>query len=60
MLRAIWYHLCYLKKYQKRHGGVLLSVLQAVTVLKVTRLQCFFSRFLNYTNGTESRKASHI
>ena len=49
MFCEIWYQ--QFKKCEK-HGGVLLLVkLQAFT--------CFFSRFLDCTNGTKSRKASH-
>ena len=41
-------------------GGVLLLVkLQPATLLKATLLYGCFSRFLNYTNGIKSRKASH-
>ena len=50
---AIWYHLYNLKNVT--HGGMLLLVkLQA----EVTLLHGCFSRFLNCTNGTKSRKAS--
>ena len=46
------------KKCKNTHGEVLLLVkLQA---LKVTLPYCCFLRFLNCTNGTKSRKASHI
>ena len=43
------------------HGGVLLLVNLQVhaTLLKVTLLQGRLSRFLNCTNDTKSRKASH-
>ena len=46
-------------------GGVLLLVkLQAEvklqTLLKVTLLHGRFSRFLNFTNGTKSRKVSQL
>ena len=45
---TIWYHLYNLKNVKNTHGGVLLLIkLQAV------------SRFLNCTNGTKSRNASH-
>ena len=48
-------------KSENIHGGVLLLVkLQAATLLKTTHLHGCFSRFLNCTNGTKSRKASHI
>ena len=43
---AIWYHLYNLKK--------------PATLLKLTLLHGCFSRFLNCTNGTKSRNASHI
>ena len=52
------------KKLECTHEGVLLLVkLQAksfTTLLKVTLLHGCFSRFLNCTNGTKSRKTSHI
>ena len=60
---VIWYHLYNLKKVKNTHERVLLLVkLQAKpgTLLKVTLRHGFFSRFLNCTNGTESRKASYI
>ena len=62
MLCAIWFHFYILKNVKNTHGGVLLSVkLQApATLLKVTLLHGHFSRFLNCTNGTKSRNASHI
>ena len=34
-------------------------VMQSATLLKVTLLHDCFSRFLNCTNGTKSRNASH-
>ena len=34
--------------------------LQPATLLKVTLMHECFSRFLNCTNGTKSRKASHM
>ena len=47
------------KKRENTHGVVLLLVkLQAL--LKVTLIHECFSRFLNCTNGTKLRKASHI
>ena len=52
-----------LKNAKSTHGGVLILVkLQAsdVTLLKLTLLHGCFSRFLNCTNGTKSRNASHI
>ena len=36
------------------------SRLKLATLLKVTLLHGCFSRYLNCTNGTKSRKASHI
>ena len=54
MLRAIWCHFYNFKNVKNTHGGVfLLEKLQA----KVTLLHGCFSRFLNCTNGTKSRKA---
>ena len=41
------------KKREKHHGGALLF-------LKTTLLHGHFSRFLNCTNGTKSRKAPHF
>ena len=70
----IWYH-SYNSKNEKREnslGGVLFLVkLQAKvklqklqvklqTLLKVTLLHGRFSRFLNFTNGTKSRKVSQL
>ena len=49
---AICYHLYNLKSVKKTHGGVLLLV----KLLKVTLLHGCFSRFLNCTNGTKSRR----
>ena len=62
MLCTIWSHFYILKNVKNTHGGVLLSVkLQApATLLKVTLLHWHFSRFLNCTNDTKSRNASHI
>ena len=53
ILCAIWYHLYNFKKREKTHGGVLLLV-------KVILFHECFSRLLNCTNGTRSRKSSHI
>ena len=50
---AIWYYLYNLKNVKNAHGGVLL--LHGVTLSH----RCF-SRFLNFTNGTKSRKTAHI
>ena len=62
---VIWYHMYNLKNVKNTHGGVVLSVklqalLQVSTLLRVTLLHWCFSRFLNCTNGTKSRKASQI
>ena len=54
---AIWNNLYNLKNVKNIHGGVLLLV---ATLLKVTLLHGCFSRFLNCTDGTKSRKTSHI
>ena len=56
MLCAIWYHLYNLKNAKSTHGGKLILI----KLLRVTLLHGCFSRFLNCTNGTKSRKASHI
>ena len=53
--------ICTIKKNVKStHGGVLLLVKKPATLLKLALLHGCFSRFLNCTNGTKSRKASHI
>ena len=61
---AIWDHLYNLKNVKSTHGGVLILVkvagLKPPTLLKLTLLPGCFSRFLNCTNGTKSRNASHI
>ena len=49
---VIWYHLFNLKNLKNTHGGVLLFV--------VTLLHGCFSRFLNCTDHTKSRKTSHM
>ena len=54
MLCAIWYHLYYLKNVKYTYGG------KPATLLKVTLLHGCFSCFLNCTNGTKSRKESHM
>ena len=62
MFCALWYHLYNLKNMKNTHGGVLLLVkLQALACnfLKVTLHGCFL-HFLNCTNGTKLRNASHI
>ena len=53
MFCAIWYHLYNLKNVKNSHGGVILLVKLAV-------LRSCFSCFLNCTNGTKLRKASHM
>ena len=50
---VIWYHLHNLKNVKNTHEGVLL-------LAKLTFLHGCFSRFLNCTNGTKSRKTSHL
>ena len=50
MCCAVWYHLYNYKNVKNPHGGA----------LKVTLLYGCFSRFLNCTNGTKSRRTSHI
>ena len=50
MLRKIWYHLHNLKNVINTYGRV----------LKATLLYWNFSRFLNCTNGTKSRKVSQM
>ena len=60
MLCAIWYHLCNLKNVKKTHGGVLCLVKLQAPALKVKLLHGCFLCFLNCTNGTKSRKASHM
>ena len=57
---AIWYHLHNLKNGENNHRGVLLLVKLQATLLKLTLLQGFFSRFLNCTNGNKLRKASNM
>ena len=52
---TIWCHLYNLKHAKNTHGGVLLK---PATLLKVTLLHGCFSRVLNCTNDTKSRKAS--
>ena len=58
---AIWCHLYNLKTMTNIHERVLLFVkfrLKPATLLKVTILHGYFSRFLNCTNDTKSCKAS--
>ena len=53
-----------LKTWKNTHGEVLLLSKVAgwkpATLLKVTLLDGYFSRFLNYTNSTKSRKTLHL
>ena len=57
MLSEIWYHMLYnLKNMKNTHG----TEIQLETLLKVTLLHGCFLRFSSRTNGTKSRKASHI
>ena len=42
------------------HGEVLFKLQASALLKKKTLLHGCFSRFLNCTNGTKSRKASHI
>ena len=49
---------CAIWNVKNSHGGVLLSL--ATLLLKVTLLHGCFSRFLDCTNGTKLRNASHI
>ena len=59
MFCPIWYHFYNLRNVKNAHGGVLVSVKLQAFSLKVTLLHGYFSRFLNCTNGTNSRNASH-
>ena len=52
---AIWYHRYNLQNVKSTHGGVLIFA----TLLKLTLLHWYFSRFLNCTNGTK-RTTHHI
>ena len=57
MLCPIWHHLYILKNVKNTHGGVLLLVtLQDF----LTLFHGCFLRFLNCTNDTKSRNASHM
>ena len=55
---AIWYHLYNLKTVKNTHGGMLLLV--KVILVQVITLHGCFSRFLNCTNDTKSRKTSQL
>ena len=60
-LCAMRNHLYNLKNVKNTHSAVLLLVnLQPETLLKLTLFHGCFSRFLICTNGTKSRKASHL
>ena len=56
ILFTIWYHLYNLKSVKNTHRRVF--ILKAATLIKVTLLHGYFSRFLNCTNSTKSRKTS--
>ena len=60
MLCAIWYHLHSSKNVKNTHGGELLLVKTLAFLLKVTLIHGCFLCFLNCTNSTKLRKASHI
>ena len=63
VLCAIGYHLHNLKNAKDTHGRKLLSVKtqdKTCNVTKSNTLSWVFSTFLNCTNGTNLRKASHI
>ena len=63
VLCAIDYHLHNLKNAKDTHGRKLLSVKtqdKTCNVTKSNTLSWVFSTFLNCTNGTNLRKASHI
>ena len=49
-----------LKKREEHPWRSITFIKVAGSLLKVTLLHRCFSRFLNYTNGTKSRNASHI
>ena len=60
---TISYHLYNLKNVKNTHGRVLILVklqAEALTLLELTLLHGYFSRFLNCTNGTKSRNAQHL
>ena len=59
---SIWYHLYNLKNLKNTHGGVLLLVKLQTSACNFTKSNAppwVFSRFLNCTNSTKSRIASH-
>ena len=57
-LCTIWYHLYNLKNMKNTHGGK--SKAAAATSLKGILLRGCFSRFLNCSNDSKSRKASQM
>ena len=61
---TIWYHLNNFKNVKNTHGRVLLLVKLLAKACKFTKSitppWMFFTFFLNCTNGTKLRKASHI
>ena len=57
MLCTIWDHLYNLRNIKTPMEE---CYFHPATLLKVTLLHGCFSRFLNCTNGTESRKTSHM
>ena len=60
---AIWYHLHNLKNVKSTHGGVLLLIMLQAFACNFTKSNTppwVFSRLLSRTNGTKSRKASHV
>ena len=62
-LCTIWYHLCNLKNVKNTHGTVILLFKLKVEVCNFTKSITFswmFFTFLNCTNGTKLRKASHL
>ena len=54
---AIWYHFYNLKNVKNTHGGVL--ILKPATLLKLTLLHGFFSRF-KIVQIVPNRNASHL
>ena len=51
---------CVQFKKRKKHPWRTVTFSKPATVLKVTLLHGYFSRFLNCANGTKSRKTSHF
>ena len=62
LLLKFWLHFVPLKKAEnQRFSGVFMVYkMEPAALLKVTIVHGCFSRFLNCTNGTKSRKASHL